>query len=1076
MAFIKLNFNVDVHKCLSGLKATLGLGRPKSSIDKLEREMERLRAKRDDIRNQIVDAERDGKLPTNEVNRWLDEVEELEGKVTSINQDFRSMSCFSCNCFNQTGGTTNQTRQVGDQVPIRESSNCYSINRRAAEKLNEANELMSRTNALDPIAITTIPSRIGSDIQETMARLRAKRDDIKNQINQAEREGKIPTNEVGQWLLEVEKLDGQVATINQIPIRESPWKYSIIQRVAKKHNEVNELMIRADVLDPIVTVGPPKPIVTLPILYRSHVGIGSYVEEIVGYIDGGKDNIIGIHGMGGVGKTTVLKSIQHHYLLKHTIFDPVIWVVASKDCQLKRLQMDIAKSLGLKTLQESDDEQTCSDKLFSYLKNKKCLLFLDDIWEHLDLQLLGMAHSATDQGQQQQQRKVVVFTTRNQIVCAQMEAEKKIKIECLNPAQAWQLFVKNFKSDAPFSDAGIHFVAQELVKECAGLPLALITVARAMLGKKSRDVWNHALHQIRNKHQWTTIGLSEDSNVMYKAFKLSYDSLEDDSTRECLLCCALWPEDHDIHIFEELIPCWIGCGIIHYDNVFKRYSISDAFQEGCWHLEALINASLLEHSSRRPDYYEAQHVKMHDVIRDMTLLTLKENKRKWIVKAGIGLRHLPRQEEWQEAERASFMDNEITSLQDYGASTFPKLSMLNLHSNHLSEIHPMLFTNMPLLTYLNLSLNLGIEELPKEIGCLTELQYLNLSETSITNLPAEFGRLGKLKYLLLRDTKLETVPNGTISNLSTLRWLDIREIYPSHEWWWDELEHFRGRSKYLSLGITINPDKLKRLETLPNNVSVWSLTVRGLGSSKLPEYNLGTLQWNNKVRYLVESLEISDVPGHELTMPGDWNRILEFYCLKTLCFRTLEQLENIRFNPVEYEFNNLRDLYICGCNKLKDVSCVLDLRYLNLLDIKNCEEIEELISNVGNSNSISRIRMLSLNGMRNLHRFAHQPFQFPALEYIRVLYCPRLKKLPFEAKMLKKIEGEEEWWNNWNWDEESNDFSTPCFRLKEIEGEKDWWNNLDWDDESIKDSLTPYFRNVDVYTTPSSYNQTSFQD
>lgn len=30
-----------------------------------------------------------------------------------------------------------------------------------------------------------------------------------------------------------------------------------------------------------------------------------------------------------------------------------------------------------------------------------------------------------------------------------------------------------------------------------------------MLGKKSWDVWNDVLH--RDKHEWTTIGLSEDS-------------------------------------------------------------------------------------------------------------------------------------------------------------------------------------------------------------------------------------------------------------------------------------------------------------------------------------------------------------------------------------------------------------------------------------------------------------------------------------------------------------------------------------------------------------------------------------
>ncbi|XP_042459957.1 disease resistance protein RFL1-like [Zingiber officinale] len=727
MACIKLNLNVDVNDCLRGLKATLRLGRPKSGIEKLEKEMTRLRSKRDDIKNQINEAERQGKIPTNEVSQWLREVEILEGEVADIEQDFQSMSCFSCNCFNRTGGTSSnpteafaanqedeenaatQTQQAGDGVPIRESSNCCSIIQRAAKKLDEANELMSRAGALDPIA----------------------------------------------------------------------------------------------------TVGPPEPTVMLPISHRSPVGIESDVEDIVGYVDGGKVDIIGIYGMGGVGKTTTLKSIQQHYsLLKHSTFDCVIWVVASKDCQLKRLQMDIAKSLGLKTLQESDDERTCGDKLFSFLKKRNCLLLLDDIWEHVDLQLLGMAHSVIEQGQQQQPRKVVVFTTRNETVCAEMKAEKKIKVRCLDSEQAWQLFEQNSDGDVLSSDAGIKFVAEELAKECAGLPLALVTVARAMSGKRSWEAWKEALSQIRDKHEWTTVCLPEDS-VMYKTFKLSYDSLENDFIRKCLLCCALWLEDHMIRKLE-LIPCWIGCGIISEFNV-----INEALVKGCSYLEALIATSLLEKCTDIDSSYGDTLVKMHDVIRDMALLMvsdLESNKRKWIVKAGIGLSDLPRQEEWQEAERASFMRNRITSLQGYGAFAFPKLSMLILLGNlDLEAIPSSLFASMPHLTYLDLGC-CGITELPMEIGSLTELQYLDFSFNPIAKLPAELGCLCKLEYLFLNSTCLKIVPNGTISNLLMLKWLDISNNPLVPEWWWDELKSFKGRHQ-LSVGININAttDNIQRL-------------------------------------------------------------------------------------------------------------------------------------------------------------------------------------------------------------------------------------------------------------------------
>ncbi|KAG6504569.1 hypothetical protein ZIOFF_036903 [Zingiber officinale] len=749
---------------------------------------------------------------------------------------------------------------------------------------------------------------------------------------------------------------------DQIPIRESSNCCSIIRKVAKKLGEANELMSRAGALDPIATVALPEPTVMLSMSHRPPVGIESYVKETVGYIDGGKD-IIGIYGMGGVGKTT--KSIQRYYS-NHRLFDLVIWVVASKDCQLKKLQMDIAKSLELNTLQKSDDEPTCGDKLFKYLKNRNCLLLLDDIWEHLDLQLLGMAHSATKQGQQQQQqqqpRKAVVFT-------------RDI----------------NSDEDVLSSDRGINSCAQDLAKECAGLPLALITVARAMSGKKSWEVWKDALHQIRDEHEWTTVCLPEDSIVMYKAFKLSYDSLENDSIKECLLCCALWPEDYEIHKFKELIPCWIGCGIICEFNV-----INEAFAKGCSYLETLMAASLLERSSRPHNYYEADHVKMHDIIRDMALLMvseLKGNERKWIVKAGIGLHNLPRQEEWQEAERASFMKNRILSLPEYKASTFSELSILILQYNHLTTIPPSLSASMPRLTYLDLS-NCDINELPTEIGSLTELQYLNLSYTAA-------------RIWLPRQ----------------IEWLDITQQFPVCEQWWDELVRFKGRHQ-LSLGIAIYASNLESLNVLPN-VSVWNLTMSGLSS----EFQM--LQWSHRLSDNLECLTIANVRGDKLMMNASVDCESSFRCLKTLIFDRIEELEKNWLNGVG--FNNLRDLYINCCYKLKNVSWVLQLPCLNLLDISDCWEMEELISNIGNSNSNFGIKMLTLCHMKKLHRIAHQPLCFSYLEYMRVHDCPRLQKLPFGVEILKS-------------------------RLKEIEGDRTWWDNLDWDDESTKDSLTPYFR------------------
>ncbi|RWW43528.1 hypothetical protein BHE74_00050794 [Ensete ventricosum] len=50
--------------------------------------------------------------------------------------------------------------------------------------------------------------------------------------------------------------------------------------------------------------------------------------------------------------------------------------------------MNIAKRLGL-TPEENDSEESLAGKLFDFLKNKNCLLFLDELWAPLDLGKLG---------------------------------------------------------------------------------------------------------------------------------------------------------------------------------------------------------------------------------------------------------------------------------------------------------------------------------------------------------------------------------------------------------------------------------------------------------------------------------------------------------------------------------------------------------------------------------------------------------------------------------------------------------------------------------------------------------------
>lgn len=97
-----------------------------------------------------------------------------------------------------------------------------------------------------------------------------------------------------------------------------------------------------------------------------------------------------------------------------------------------------------------------------------------------------------------QNRSKIVFTTCSDEVCREMGAQTKIKMEKLPWERAWDLFKKNAGEETVKSHPDITKVAQEVAAKCDGLPLALVTIGRAMASKKTPQDWRDALYILSN--------------------------------------------------------------------------------------------------------------------------------------------------------------------------------------------------------------------------------------------------------------------------------------------------------------------------------------------------------------------------------------------------------------------------------------------------------------------------------------------------------------------------------------------------------------------------------------------------
>ena len=157
------------------------------------------------------------------------------------------------------------------------------------------------------------------------------------------------------------------------------------------------------------------------------------------------------------------------------------------------VQKTIMDKLGL-TRDEGnpDSDQINARKISDKLHRKKFLLLLDDIWQKLDLSLVGVP----DPNGQNQSK--VEFTTRSKEVYGNMKAKHIIEVPCLAPNEALHLFRMKVGEAILNSDPKISELAKDMAAKCNGLPLALITVGGTMASRHHRHEWVYGLNILRN--------------------------------------------------------------------------------------------------------------------------------------------------------------------------------------------------------------------------------------------------------------------------------------------------------------------------------------------------------------------------------------------------------------------------------------------------------------------------------------------------------------------------------------------------------------------------------------------------
>lgn len=845
------------------------------------------------------------------------------------------------------------------------------------------------------------------ELRTAMDDLSDHRDDVRIRVEMGVRsQREMVTKRVEKWLSKVETIEQQViALIHEGNLqverkclgccpRNLQKAYKIGKKVLNKTAEVKELLQNgyfatltrrlSPLSSPSTAPGSPQMMAQFPM--ENTVGLDSKVEDVWEKIEDGNVGIIGLYGIGGVGKTTLLKKINNEFSIRDPVFDSVIWVTQSEATKVEEFQDIVRRKLEISddTWQKCSNENDRACEISRLLSRTRFVLLLDDVRKgFFKSQLTSLGIPLPNKGNGCK----IIFTTRSEELCGYLGAQGRIKVECLPPEQALSLFSMTVGEDILNSNPEIPKLAEIVTARCSGLPLALLTVGSVMASRKSYHDWICAVEMLQSyPSEFSGMG-----DLVFPPIKFSYDSLTSPIARKCFLYCSIFPENCTISV-DELIDIWIGEGLLDGTNPRRQ---------GEFIIRTLKLSCLLEGDE------SMESVWMHEMIRDMALWLARDeekNKNKVLV-ARSGTLTDQEFSKWADSSWVSVWGSSDKEIIHY-PPTCPNLSTLLIRDTLVNAFPGGFFEFMTGLKALDLSGNQELVELPPEIGRLRILQYLNLSLTSITKLPTGLSNLRNLRCLLLDyTTHLKEIPPKEVMSC-----LSLLQVYSK----------MNGVMEYFDEVKVSVDDELAFLEVLEGFSCMNKICITIFCHPSVEK-----IFSSYSKRSCIRKLKLIDCTGltslrvvHALPNLG---KLEIFRCCS---------LREIRFSYRD-EFHNLRQVHVGVCPLLPNLNCLAYARNLEILTILDCQSMKQVISEeeiAGDGQDTSegrvlfkvfpKLKMLSLTCLPSLETICRYTKPFSSAIEIEVSRCPCLRQLPFDNEsvdLLKKIRGELEWWAALDW-------------------------------------------------------------